>query len=94
MTSVPADSLVLVEDRGLRWIASPDSEHGARRGFCGECGSSLFWDPPELQTISVTAGTLDGDPGIRTIGHIWAEQAGGYYELPEDGQPRRARGTG
>jgi hypothetical protein len=97
MTAVPADRLVLLEDRGLRWIDSPDSELHARRGFCVECGSSLFWarpPSPECETISVAAGTLDGDPGIGTAGHIWTSQAGGYYELPDDGVPRRPRGTG
>jgi hypothetical protein len=93
MTAVPQDRLVLLEDRGLRWIDSPDSELHARRGFCGECGSSLFWDAPRLETISVAAGTLDGDPGIGTVGHIWTEHAGSYYELPDDGQPRRPHGT-
>ncbi len=93
MTAVGSDAVTFVEDRGLRWIDSPDSALHARRGFCGECGSSLFWDAPERDTISVTAGALDGDPGLRTVGHIWVEQAGGYYELPEDGQPRRARGN-
>jgi hypothetical protein len=27
--------LVLLEKRGLRWIKSPNSDAGARRGFCG-----------------------------------------------------------
>ena len=93
MTAVGEERLVLLEDRGLRWIDSPDSEFNARRGFCGECGSSLFWNSPELETISVAAGTLDGDPGIGTAGHIWTSQAGGYYELPDDGLPRSPRGT-
>jgi len=91
MTAVPNERLVFTRDEGLRWIDSPDSVSQARRGFCGECGSSLFWDAPALPTISIAAGTLDGDPGIRTSGHIWASQAGSYYELPDDGLPRRAR---
>jgi hypothetical protein len=93
MTAVPEDQLVLLEDRGLRWIDSPDSERHARRGFCGECGSSLFWDAPGRETISVAAGTLDGDTGLVTAGHIWVSQAGDYYELPADGLPRQPRGT-
>ena len=93
MTAVPKDRLVLLDDRGLRWIDSPDSAQDARRGFCGECGSSLFWDPPRLPTISVAAGTLDGDTGLVTAGHIWVSQAGDYYDLPDDGQARRPRGT-
>ena len=94
MTAVPRHRLVLRRAGGLRWIDSPDSELHARRGFCFECGSSLFWEAPGRDTVSVAAGTLDGDPGIRTIGHIWTEQAGTYYALPDDGQPRHPRGTG
>src|ERR1700744_3696192 len=94
MTAVPRHQLMLLRDAGLRWVDSPDSELHARRGFCVECGSSLFWEAPRRDTVSVAAGTLDGDPGIATIGHIWTSQAGGYYELPDDGLPRRARGTG
>ena len=93
MTAVPGDRLVFAENRGLRWVDSPDSELHARRGFCGECGSSLFWDAPDRESISVAAGTLDGDAGIGTAGHIWTSQAGAYYQLPDDGLPRSPRGT-
>ena len=45
-TAARFDELEFSEERGLRWIDSPDSVHDARRGFCGECGSSLFWQVP------------------------------------------------
>src|SRR3954471_20240312 len=57
-TAARRDDLVLTEDRSRRWVASPESESAARRGFCGECGSSLFWDAPERETVSIAAGTL------------------------------------
>jgi hypothetical protein len=82
------DDLVFVEDRGLRWIDSPRSDAHARRGFCCECGSSLFWDPPGRDVISIAAGTLDAPTGLRVAGHWYVSQAGDYYELPDDGQPR------
>jgi hypothetical protein len=55
---------------------------------CGECGSSLFWDPPRRDTISIAAGTLDGSTGLRVPGHWFVAQAGDYYELPDDGSDR------
>ena len=70
------------EDGALRWIASPESESEARRGFCGECGSSLFWDAPARDTISIAAGTLDPPTGLRELGHVHLADAGDYYELP------------
>jgi hypothetical protein len=93
-TSTLREHLVLVELRGLRWAKSPASESEARRGFCGECGSSLFWDAPDRETISVAAGSLDEPTGLRLLGHVYVTQAGDYYELPDDGLPRYERLAG
>ena len=93
-TAARKDDLVLLEERGLRWIQSPRSDARARRGFCGECGSSLFWDPPDRQTISIAAGTLEEPTGLRLLGHVYVAHAGDYYELPSDGLPRYERLSG
>lgn len=79
------------EDRGLRWIDSPDSEYDARRGFCSECGSSLFWRVPGGDRVSLAAGCLDGQTGLTTAEQIWVDSAGDYYELDER-VPSRPRG--
>jgi hypothetical protein len=81
MTSVLPEQLGFTSDAGLRWIDSPDSDSHARRGFCGECGSSLFWDAPGRDTISIAAGTLDTPTGLRTTVQIYTHQASDYYEL-------------
>jgi hypothetical protein len=80
-TAVPREALRVVSDASLRWIDSPESNSHARRGFCGECGSSLFWDAPGRGTISIAAGTLDEPTGIKTVGQIYTASAGDYYEL-------------
>jgi hypothetical protein len=80
-TSAPRGALRFVEERGLRWVDSPDSDARARRGFCGECGSSLFWDAPDRATISIAAGTLDEPTGLKTIAQIYTADAGDYYEV-------------
>jgi hypothetical protein len=87
-TAARREDLVLHEQRGLRWIQSPHSDAGARRGFCVECGSSLFWDAPGRPTVSIAAGTLDEPTGLRIAAHWFVSQAGDYYELPQDGLPR------
>jgi len=81
MTAARSEHLRLITDRGLRWIDSPESAAKARRGFCSECGSSLFWDAPGRDTISIAAGTLDAPTGLSTTGQIYVEDAGDYYEL-------------
>jgi hypothetical protein len=92
-TAAPRDQLVLVEQRDLRWIESPDSDASARRGFCGECGSSVFWDSPARATISIAAGTLDDATELRIAGHVYLSQAGDYYERPRDGLPQHFRSS-
>lgn len=87
MTAVAREDLVIDGAAHLRWFTSATGDAGARRGFCGRCGSSLFWDAPDRATISISAGTLDGASGLRTMGHIYLSQAGDYYELPADGTP-------
>jgi hypothetical protein len=90
-TAVARQDLVLTDASALRWILSPRSDARARRGFCAECGSSLFWDAPGYKTISIAAGTLDPPTGLRVASHWFVTQAGDYYELPEDGALRHAR---
>jgi hypothetical protein len=90
-TAARREDLVFTEQRGLRWVQSPRSDAGARRGFCAECGSSLFWDPPQRETISIAAGTLDQPTGLRVAAHWFASQAADYDTLPDDGLPRHER---
>jgi hypothetical protein len=90
-TAARRGDLVLTEQRGLRWVQSPRSDARARRGFCGECGSSLFWDAPGRDTISIAAGTLDQPTGLRTVAHWFVSQAADYEALPDDGLPRHDR---
>ncbi len=69
----------------VTWFQSSDA---ARRGFCGTCGSNLFWDGPGVN-LSIMAGTLDGPTGLRLAGHIYCATKGDYYEIA-DGTPLSA----
>ena len=61
------------------------SSKTARRGFCGTCGSNLFWDGTG-KNLSIFAGTLDGETGLKMVGHIFCADKGDYYEIG-DGLP-------
>jgi hypothetical protein len=87
-TAAARQDLALLDQRSLRWFDSPRSDARARRGFCGECGSSLFWDAPGRETVSIAAGSLDGPTGLRIDRHWYVSGAADYYELPADGLPR------
>ncbi len=77
-TNAAREHFQLTTQDGLRWYRSSDF---ARRGFCGECGASLFWARDGAATISISAGTLDGPTGLRTAAHIYVAEAGDYYEI-------------
>lgn len=77
-TSVAREALQI--DGEVTWYASSST---ARRGFCGTCGSNLFWDGSGVNT-SIFAGTFDGDPGLTLAGHIFCDDKGSYYELSGD----------
>ncbi len=79
--------MVVQEDRGLSWFESSDN---ARRGFCGLCGSNLFWDSQPRGTISIMAGSLDLPTLLSATGHIFVESASDYYDL-NDGLPQSLR---
>jgi hypothetical protein len=86
------DDLVLLDDHALRWIDSPESDRRARRGFCGECGSSLFWRAAEGDRIHIAAGTLDRPTGLRVGGHGGVPEDVDWDE-PLDGLPREIDST-
>jgi hypothetical protein len=71
----------LVKQDDLRWF---DSSTQARRGFCGRCGSTLFWDGAGREHISIAAGTLDDSRGLRIACHIFTANKGDYYLIDGD----------
>ncbi|MEM1272825.1 MAG: GFA family protein [Pseudomonadota bacterium] len=84
-TSVPR-AMIDIEG-AVTWFASSKT---AKRGFCPTCGSNLFWDGGG-EDVSIFAGTLDGDPGIRLAGHIYCNDKGAYYEI--EGEVPKAGGA-
>lgn len=84
-TSVKRKELKFVEQRGLKWFHSiTDETPNVHRGFCGECGSSLFWHPRDEKMIAIAAGSLDNSADLKTIGHIWLSQKGDCYTISDD----------
>ena len=87
-TAVQREEFILTRQDGLKGYRSlSDDTPNVHRGFCKECGSSLFWDPRDIgDTIAISAGTLDEPTDLTTIGHVWVSEAGDYYEIT-DGLP-------
>jgi hypothetical protein len=78
----------LLSGAGLKWFSASPM---ARRGFCAECGSTLFWDGVGRDYISIAAGTLDDSTGLEIACHIFVAEKGAYYAI-EGAAPQFADG--
>lgn len=84
-TSGPKAQLVFLKDQHLTWYASSDK---ARRGFCKNCGSNLFWHENGSADIAIFAGTLDQPTGLRMVEHVYVQDKGDFYQI-DDQLPKR-----
>ena len=80
-TSVEKRKIHFVKNLGLKWFQSSNE---ARRGFCKECGASIFWERSDSEFISIAAGMLDTALYIKTNGHIFFSDKPSYYEILDD----------
>jgi len=83
---VPLDGLRV--SGPIRWFASSDD---VRRGFCTQCGSTLFSERLSIGAIGLTMGTLDEPDRFRPTEHIWVSSKQAWIELA-DGLPVHAEG--
>jgi hypothetical protein len=63
------------------WFAS--SERG-RRGFCGTCGSSLFFQSSGQARLAIAAGSLDQPSGLKVMGHEYVGSKADYVRIDDD----------
>ncbi len=76
-TSASAADLA-ISGAALRWHSIGTVQYG----FCGECGSTLFWratDEPER--VSIAAGTLDPPTRLSTKSALFTADASDYHRL-------------
>jgi len=89
-TSVRPEYLDLKESKGLKWYRSSPN---AKRGFCHECGSSLFWKPDSGDRISVFVGSVDGLVDLPLTSHIYVIEKGDYYEIADGADQHMTTGA-
>ena len=81
MAATEADSSTIdfEEKDSLQWWSrTPTVDYG----FCGVCGSTLFWRAADKSgSISIAAGSLDHPTGLRTYEALFVAEAGDYHEL-------------
>lgn len=53
----------------------------AQRGFCADCGSSLFWAKDGSASIDISAGALEAPTGLCLGAPSFPADHGDYYEV-------------
>jgi len=86
-TDVPRAALTIAGAESLTWFRSSER---VRRGFCSTCGSALFWDPIQRDTIAVAMGAFDRPTTTKLGRHIFVADKGDYYDIA-DGVPQQPR---
>lgn len=80
-TSTDTDSLEISGRGSLQWYATADVEYG----FCGTCGSTLFWRTSRRPGyVAVAAGTLTPPTGLKTIAAIYTDYSSDYHSFDPD----------
>lgn len=79
-TRVNKEELTITKDKTLKWYECLPKVY---RGFCNQCGGSLFWDNGKDNEISIMAGALDAPTNLNTIKNIYIEDASDYCKIPE-----------
>lgn len=75
-----ADGVRLDEAAELRWY---ESSAIAARGFCGRCGTTLFWRLKGSANMSVSAHVVDDHPAaIRE--HVFIDEKPPWYDFADD----------
>lgn len=74
---------ILIEGE-VNWL--PISER-SNSGHCPTCGSYLFWDMPDRDTLSILTGSLDDASGLEVRGHIFVKEKPDHIVLG-DGLPQ------
>jgi hypothetical protein len=83
-TDVLKSSVKITGVENVTWYAGSEK---VRRGFCGRCGSFLFWDPVARDKIAIAMGAFDKPTATHLGHHIFVADKGDYYEIA-DGLPQ------
>jgi len=83
-------SFIGLKKENFKYIQGKDletvftSSEWASRAFCSKCGSSLMYLYHEMpDSLFVSAGLFDDDPGIRPKRHIFVKDQCSWFEITD-----------
>jgi hypothetical protein len=70
---------------GEEFIKFYESSPGERKGFCSECGSSLFTKfDANPDVLGFPLGTLDTDPKVKATRHVFVGSKAPWFDITDD----------
>jgi len=57
------------------WIRDSGMPTEAHCRFCPSCGTRIMHDRPDVEAVTIKAGSLDDRSWLRPVGHIWTSSA-------------------
>lgn len=87
--AAPFASTAGVDREHFRWLEGKknlsyyESSPGKRRYFCSDCGSHLVASRSSQAHVVLRVATLDEDPYVRPLAHIWTSQDAAWLECDE-----------
>jgi hypothetical protein len=80
-TNAVREQVSFTASDGLKWYRSSEA---SRRGFCGACGSALFFEDLGVDRLWILAGALDDSSGLRIAEHIYVADKPNWYKIADD----------
>ena len=90
VSGTTGNAALLTATRSFRWIAGEELAQvyerpsGFRSTFCRVCGSPLPMRHENGKLVGIPAGTLDDDPGVSVVQHIFVDSRAGWDEISGD----------
>jgi GMP synthase-like glutamine amidotransferase len=81
-TKVKQEDIYIFSEEQIKWYQLKTDQ--AKRGFCKNCGSSLFWKPNDNSGICVSASALDTPTELKTTSHIYTNNASDFYKINDN----------
>jgi len=80
-TSVLEENIFFKSKKTLKWF---NSSTKARRGFCNNCGASIFFKRSGSKSVSISAGLFKKPTKLKTISHIYIQNKRDYYNISDN----------
>ena len=77
-TACPVENVTFVKKKTLKWYKSSNI---AKRGFCSNCGASMFYKIFKSNNISISAGMFHNPTKLKTHSNIFTKGKMDYYKL-------------